>query len=273
MNMLQAIVLGAIQGFTEFLPVSSSGHLVLFQHIFGLKEAELLFDISVHLGTLIAVFIFFRHDIYAVILSVLRYLKRIFKTGSFAVGNEDSDLKLALLIIIGSVPTAIIGLLFHKVAEQLFSSVIIAGSMLILTGIILSFTRRVKNSERGIPLFSVKEAFIIGISQGLAVMPGLSRSGTTISTGLFLGLNHETAAKYSFLLSIPAILGATLLSFGDFARSSIIDTKIHMTGAFVSALTGYMALKILFYIVKKGRLHYFAPYCLIIGIISIIAGL
>ncbi len=273
MNTYHAIILGAIQGFTEFLPVSSSGHLVLFQHLLGFKEAELLFDISVHLGTLFAVFFFFRHDIFAVILSVLRYLKTVFKTGSFTIGNEDSDLKLAFLIIIGSIPTAIIGLLFHKVAEQMFSSVLISGSMLILTGIILSFTRHVKNSDKGISLFSVKDAFIIGISQGLAVMPGLSRSGTTISTGLFLGLNHETAARYSFLLSIPAILGATLLSLGDFTGGNIAATKIYMTGAFVSGLTGYLALQILFYVVKKGRLHYFSPYCLIIGIISIIAGL
>jgi undecaprenyl-diphosphatase len=271
--MLQAIVLGVVQGFTEFLPVSSSGHLVLFQHLFGLKEAELLFDISVHLGTLVAVFIFFRRDIYAIILSVLNYCKSVFKTGSFSPANKDSDLKFALLIIIGSVPTAVIGLLFRKIADQLFSSVLISGSMLILTGVILFFTRFVKNSDKGISLFSVKDAFIIGISQGLAVMPGLSRSGTTIATGLFLGLNHETAARYSFLLSIPAILGATLLSFGDFAGSQIIAAKIYMTGAFVSGLTGYLALNILFYIVKKGRLHYFSPYCLIIGIIGIITGL
>jgi undecaprenyl-diphosphatase len=227
----------------------------------------------VHIGTLVAVFIFFRKDIYDVILSVLRYVKMIFKTGSFSPANKDSDLKFALLIIIGSVPTAVIGLLFRKIADQLFSSVLISCSMLILTGVILFFTRFVKNSDKDITLFSVKDAFIIGISQGLAVMPGLSRSGTTIATGLFLGLNHETASRYSFLLSIPAIVGATLLSFGDFAGSQFIAAKIYMTGAFAAGLTGYLALKILFYIVKKGRLHYFSPYCLIVGIIGIITGL
>ena len=273
MNILQAIILGVIQGLTEFLPVSSSGHLVLFQHLFGLKEAEFFFDISVHLGTLVAVFIFFRKDIYAIIYSVLRYCKMIFKTGSFSGANEDSDLRLALLIITGSIPTAIIGLLFHKIADQLFSSVLIAGAMLILTGIILFFTLFVRSSKKESPLFSIRNSLIIGISQGLAIMPGLSRSGTTIATGLFLGLNHETAARYSFLLSIPAILGASLLSFGDLSGNISVPVKTAVTGAIVSCIAGYFALNFLFYIIKKGRLHYFSPYCLIIGIISVLIGL
>ena len=273
MNIIQAIILGVIQGLTEFLPVSSSGHLVLFQHLFGLKEAELFFDISVHIGTLVAVLIFFRKDIYAIILSVLRYCKMIFKTGSFSPANEDSELRLALLIITGSIPTAIIGLLFHKIADQLFSSVLIAGSMLILTGIILFFTRFVKNSTKEVSLFSLKDSLIIGISQGLAIIPGLSRSGTTIATGLFLGLNHETATRYSFLLSIPAILGASLLSFGDLSGSASVPIKTAITGAIASSIAGYLALKFLFYIVRRGRLHYFSPYCLAIGIFSLIIGL
>ncbi|MDP3286146.1 MAG: undecaprenyl-diphosphatase UppP [Desulfobacterales bacterium] len=273
MNIFQAIILGIVQGLTEFLPVSSSGHLVLFQHLFGLKEAELFFDISVHLGTLVAVFIFFRQDIYAIILSVLRYCKMVFKTGSFSPANEDSDLRLALLIIIGSIPTAIIGLLFRKIADQLFSSVLISGSMLLLTGIILFFTRFVRSSRKGISNFSLKDAFIIGISQGLAIMPGLSRSGTTMATGLFLGLNHETAARYSFLLSIPAILGASLLSFGDLSGSTSVTIKTAVTGAVASCVAGYFALNFLFYIVRRGRLHYFSPYCIVIGIFSLIIGL
>lgn len=273
MNIFQAIILGIIQGLTEFLPVSSSGHLVLFQQLFGLKEAELFFDISVHMGTLVAVFIFFRKDIYAVVLSVLRYCKMILKTGSFFPGKEDSDLRLATLIITGSIPTAIIGLLFHKIADQLFSSVLIAGLMLILTGVILFSTRFVKTPKKEISLFSIKDSLIIGISQGLAIMPGLSRSGTTIATGLFLGLDHQTAARYSFLLSIPAILGASLLSFADLAGKTPVSAGISAAGAFTACVTGYFALRFLFYIVKKGRLHYFAPYCFIVGIISVIKGL
>ncbi len=197
----------------------------------------------------------------------------IFKTGSFAGANEDSDLKIALLIITGSIPTAIIGFLFHKIADRLFSSVIIAGVMLILTGIILFFTLFVKSSKKESSLFSIRDSLIIGISQGLAIIPGLSRSGTTIATGLFLGLNQETAARYSFLLSIPAILGASLLSFGDLSGSVYVPVKTAVTGAIVSCIAGYFALNFLFYIVKKGRLHYFSPYCLIIGIVSVLIGL
>ncbi len=267
------MILGIVQGLTEFLPVSSSGHLVLFQHLFGLTEAELPFDISLHLGTLIAVFIFFRQDIYSMLVSIVRYCRQALKTGSFSPSNDDSDLKLALLIVTGSVPTAIIGLLFHKIADQLFSSVLIAGSMLILTGIILFFTQFVKNSNKGVSLFSFKDSIMIGISQGLAIMPGLSRSGTTIAAGLFLGLKHETAARYSFLLSIPAILGASLLSFTDIAGNTPVPVKASVAGAFAACVTGYFALRFLFYIVKKGQLHYFSPYCLIIGIVSVITGL
>ncbi|MBU3948579.1 MAG: undecaprenyl-diphosphate phosphatase [Proteobacteria bacterium] len=273
MNIYQAAILGIIQGLTEFLPVSSSGHLVLFQHLFGLKEAELLFDISVHLGTLAAVVIFFRSDISAIIVSVFRYCKKVFNTRSFTIAKDDFELKLALLIVAGSVPTAIIGLMFKKIADQLFSSVLIAGSMLILTGLILQFTRFVKKTPKDSKLFSFKDAIIIGISQGLAIMPGLSRSGTTISTGLFLGLNHETAAKYSFLLSIPAIVGACLLSIGDITGSNIIPLKTVSAGIIASCLSGYFALKFLLYIVKKGRLHYFSPYCFAVGIFCIIIGL
>jgi len=273
MNIFQAAILGIVQGLTEFLPVSSSGHLVLFQHLFGFTEAELLFDISLHLGTLVAVFIFFRQDIYSMLVSILVYCRQALKTGSFSPAGEDQNLKLALLIIISSIPTAIIGLLFKKIADQLFSSVLIAGSMLILTGIILFFTRFVKSSQKGISLFSAKDAFIIGISQGLAVMPGLSRSGTTIATGLFLGLKHETAARYSFLLSIPAILGASLLSFGDLAGNTHIPLTASLAGALISCITGYFALNFLFYIVRRGRLHYFSPYCIAIGIFSLIIGL
>ncbi|MFH2045235.1 MAG: undecaprenyl-diphosphate phosphatase [Pseudomonadota bacterium] len=272
MNIFQAAILGIIQGITEFLPVSSSGHLVLFQNLFGLKEAELLFDISVHLGTLAAVIIFFYKDINAIFVSVFSYCKTAFKTGSFALSKDDLETKFALLIVIGSVPTAIIGLMFKKIADQLFSSVLIAGLMFILTGLILLTTSLIKIPPKENALFSIKDALIIGISQGLAIMPGLSRSGTTISTGLFLGLNHETAAKYSFLLSIPAIVGASFLSFTDISNSNLIPLGTILAGVISSCASGYFALKFLLYIVKKGRLHYFSPYCFAIGIFSIILG-
>ncbi|MBU1053795.1 MAG: undecaprenyl-diphosphate phosphatase [Proteobacteria bacterium] len=273
MDIFQAIILGIIQGLTEFLPVSSSGHLVLFQHLFGLKEAELLFDISVHLGTLAAVVVFFHKDIKAIFVAVFRYCKMALKTGSFAFSKDDSETKFALLIVVGSVPTAIIGLMFHKIADRLFSSVLIAGTMLLLTGLILYCTRFIKKSPKENELFSFKDALIIGIIQGLAIIPGLSRSGTTITTGLFLGLNRKTAAKYSFLLSIPAIVGASIISFADMSNSNLIPLGTILAGVISSCASGYFALKFLLYVVQKGRLHYFSPYCLAIGIFSIILAL
>jgi undecaprenyl-diphosphatase len=274
MQTFQAVILGAIQGLTEFLPVSSSGHLVIFQHIFGFKEPKLIFDISVHLGTLIAVIFFFWKEIHAIIISISRfailYLK---KEVPFGHVYKDVDIKLAVLIVIGTLPTAIIGLLFHRIADQLFSSVILVGLMLILTGLLLILTVRINNYSKSIERFSIKDALIIGLMQGIAIIPGISRSGSTIAVGLFLGLERETAARYSFLLSIPAIIGASILGLKDISAnpsSQLIPTLI---GTFTACLVGYGALRLLVYIVKKGRLHIFAPYCFIAGITALIMGL
>jgi undecaprenyl-diphosphatase len=274
MQTFQAVILGAIQGLTEFLPVSSSGHLVIFQHIFGFKEPKLIFDISVHLGTLIAVIFFFWKEIHAIIISISRftilYLK---KEVPFGHVYKDVDIKLAVLIVIGTLPTAILGLLFHRIADQLFSSVILVGLMLILTGLLLILTVRINNYSKSIERFSIKDALIIGLMQGIAIIPGISRSGSTIAVGLFLGLERETAARYSFLLSIPAIIGASILELKDISAnppSQLIPTLI---GTFTACLVGYGALRLLVYIVKKGRLHIFAPYCFIAGIIALIMGL
>ena len=270
MQPLQAVILGIIQGLTEFLPVSSSGHLVIFQHLFGLKEPELFFDICVHLGTLVAVIIFFRKEIEAIIISISRFVKLYFKKKvSFVYIFEDVDTKLAFLIVVGTIPTAILGLLFHKVADLLFSSVVIVGFMLLLTGALLFSTRWVKNVGESITHFSIKDALIIGLVQGIAIMPGISRSGSTIAIGLFLGLNRETAARYSFLLSIPAILGAAMLSLMDVSTYSAFPLTVSFIGAFTSCIVGYSALRLLVYIVKQGRLHIFAPYCWLAGVIAL----
>lgn len=270
MQPLQAVILGIIQGLTEFLPVSSSGHLVIFQHLFGLKEPELFFDICVHLGTLVAVIIFFWKEIEAIIISISRFVKLYFKKKvSFVYIFEDVDTKLAFLIVVGTIPTAILGLLFHKVADLLFSSVVIVGFMLLLTGALLFSTRWVKNVGESITHFSIKDALIIGLMQGIAIMPGISRSGSTIAIGLFLGLNRETAARYSFLLSIPAILGAAMLSLMDVSTYSAFPLTVSFIGAFTSCIVGYSALRLLVYIVKQGRLHIFAPYCWLAGVIAL----
>ncbi len=273
MNSSEAILLGIIQGLTEFLPVSSSGHLVLFQQLFGLKEAELFFDVCVHLGTLLAVIVVFHREIQNIIAALLRLVSITAKKEKFWQQVEsDPDLKMALLIIIGSIPTAILGLIFHSIADKLFSSPFFTGLMLMVTGLLLWLTRRAKTGGKGpdIEGFSRTKAFIIGIIQGLAIIPGLSRSGSTISIGLLLGINREIAARYSFLLSIPAIIGAGLLSLKEGLSQTDLAIQISLLGAATAALVGYGALKVLLRMVKKGHLYVFAPYCWLAGILAIV---
>lgn len=280
MTDLQAAILGAIQGLTEFLPVSSSGHLVISQCFFGLTEPGIAFDISVHVGTLLAVIIFFRKEVREILSAAASGSVQMLVHGvPFSeIYSADQRFRLAVLIIVGSVPTAIIGLLLNEISERLFSSLTVAGGMLMLTGIILVLTgfllwatREVKSNDRGVGEFSFGRALIIGVVQGLAIIPGISRSGSTIAAGLLLGLDKETAGTYSFLLSIPAILGAALLHLADGAITSLA-LKPLLIGTSISFVVGFFALQALMFIVKKGRLHLFAPYCLLVGLAVLIFG-
>jgi undecaprenyl-diphosphatase len=270
MEPLQAFILGIIQGLTEFLPVSSSGHLVIFQHLFGLKEPELFFDICVHLGTLLAVIIVFRQEIRELLRSLGHLLWLIFvKDAHFEHIFENSEFKMLLLVFFGFFPTALLGVVFHEVGQQLFSSVLIVGFMLIITGSLLWQTRRVAGMGGGLESFSIRTALIIGMVQGLAIIPGISRSGSTIALGLFLGLNRELSARYSFMLAIPAILGAGILSLHGLSAGPNVDFKIALIGAAVSFVVGYFALVSLIHLVKKAKLYLFAPYCWAAGVAAL----
>jgi len=221
------------------LPVSSSGHLVIFQHLFGLEEPELFFNISVHLGTLMAVIIVFRKDVRELVRSMGRLLWMIFaKDAHFEKLSGNSEFKMLLLICYGFFPTALLGVVFHEIGEHVFSSVLIVGFMLIFTGVLLWLTRRVKQEGGGIESFSIRTALIIGLMQGLAIMPGISRSGSTIALGLFLGLDRELSARYFFLLAIPAILGAGVLSIHGLIAHPGGDYKGALVGAAVSFIVG-----------------------------------
>ena len=273
MNSTEAIILGIIQGLTEFLPVSSSGHLVLFQQLFGLKEAELFFNICVHLGTLVAVIIVFRQEIIKIISALWQLVSLAGEKEKFLQKvKSDPEFKMAVFIVIGSIPTAILGLLFVSIADRLFSSALITGLMLMVTGLLLWLTRKAGTHavSTSIGHLTPGKAFIIGIVQGLAIIPGISRSGSTISTGLMLGVDRETAARYSFLLSIPAIVGAGLLSLKEGFSQTNPAIWISLLGAVPAALVGYGALKSLLHMVKKGRLYVFAPYCWLVGILAIL---
>ncbi|MDY6989771.1 MAG: undecaprenyl-diphosphate phosphatase [Thermodesulfobacteriota bacterium] len=273
MAWLQAILLGIVQGLTEFLPVSSSGHLVLLQSLFGLKEPELFFDVSVHVGTLAAVCIFFFRDLRDIAVA-------FFSKSTWAAGDigrlhqwrQVPEMRLLALIFIGSLPTAAIGLAFRPLAAILFSSTRLVGIMLLVTGFLLWFTRTMKKEGRR--ELTVWDALCVGVIQGLAILPGISRSGSTIAIGLFKGLDRETAARYSFLLSIPAIVGAMAL---ELIQAGISGTPPPLgpavVGACVAGAVGYVALKALIGLVKKGTLYTFAFYCWPLGGIVIFCSL
>jgi undecaprenyl-diphosphatase len=270
MTIIEAVVLGVVQGVTEFLPISSSGHLVIFQHLFRLKEPVVAFDISVHIGTLIAVITFFFHDIKEIIKAFIRVSILLLKTKtSRSISMKDLYARWLILIIAGSIPTAVLGLAFHKIVERIFSSVFFVGIALIITGLILWLSRNSKRPEKNIDSFSIKDAVIIGLAQGIAVLPGISRSGSTIAAGLFLGIERETAARFSFLLSIPAILGATLLMVKDALQDPLFNLETALTGAFISCIVGYLFLRFLVFIVKKGKLHFFSVYCWLLGLTAL----
>jgi undecaprenyl-diphosphatase len=266
MEPLQSVMLGIIQGLTEFLPVSSSGHLVLLQNLFGIREPELLFDISLHIGTLIAIFIVFYQEIRNIFQTLLHLPALIKSSGSLqSLFANNEEIRIVTLILAGSIPTAVLGILFHKITDQIFGAVWIVGIMLLVTGTLLWFTRQMSAEGRPLIKVSIRDALLIGLMQGMAIMPGISRSGATISMALFLGMNREIAGRYSFLLSIPAIVGALILGLNSTIIQTNIPGKIILLGTFIAGIVGYMALKILLRLVKQGHLYYFAPYCWVIG--------
>ncbi|MCP4115869.1 MAG: undecaprenyl-diphosphate phosphatase [Desulfobacteraceae bacterium] len=273
MELYQGVVLGILQGLTEFLPVSSSGHLVLGQNFFGITEPALSFDISLHLGTLFAVVVVFFSDIKGMLLSFLRLTRAGGSTGRVrTLLKEDRDVRLGALIIVGSVPTAVLGLILKEYVHTLFSSIVIVGAMLMVTGTFLWLTKRMTGQGRGIREFGFGSALFIGFCQGLAVMPGISRSGATIAAGLFSGLDRETAARYSFLLSMPAIIGAEILSLREsFAAGGGLDS-VTLLGTLAAFVSGLFALRVLLKVVRQGKIYMFAPYCWAAGLIAILSG-
>ncbi len=180
---------------------------------------------------------------------------------------------MAVLIVVGSVPTAILGLFFRSIVNDIFGSTRLVGLMLILTGILLWQTRRFRIKGRPLKNTGLKEALIIGLVQGFAIIPGISRSGSTIAVALFMGLDRELAGRYSFLLSLPAILGALILSFNSPAMETALSVHLFVWGTITAAIVGFAALKILLRLVRRGRIHFFAPYCWIVGIVTLIIGL
>lgn len=271
MDITASILLGVLQGLTEFLPVSSSGHLVLVQNLLGIREPELLFDTALHAGTLVSVIIYFRLDLKAMFRETLRFAADFAgRRSAWTVILNNPHASLLIWTVVGTLPTALIGLLFRAPLEDLFSSKTTAGFMLLLTGGILFISRWTRESTRRPDRIGLWSALAVGTAQGVAIIPGISRSGTTIVCGLFCGLDRELAARFSFLLSIPAILGATVLQF---SVEEVQGVGIHaLLAGFLSSLgTGLIALWLLMGLVRKGQLSYFAPYCWAVGLVALLA--
>ncbi|HEX3011555.1 MAG TPA: undecaprenyl-diphosphate phosphatase [Syntrophomonadaceae bacterium] len=256
MTIIQAILLGIVQGLTEFLPVSSSGHLVIFQHLLGIKEAPLTFDIFVHWGTLVAVFIAFWKDIAAI-------LKKPFS-------------KLTYLIIVGCIPAGLAGIFLQSYFEKAFESLLVVGLGLIFTGFLLKQSEKVSRQRLGFvdeQQASYWDVIKVGLMQAVAIVPGISRSGSTIAGGLMTGFERSFAARFSFLLSIPVILGAGLVQLKDLAGNGIKAGNLmpYIVGPITAAIFGLIAIKIVMKLVNQGRLSIFSYYCYIVGIIAVAA--
>jgi undecaprenyl-diphosphatase len=271
--LLFILILALVQGLCEFLPVSSSGHLALARHLLGFPGPDLVLDLTLHLGTLAAVVWFYRGSVGSLISETRRIPQALLsrKTGRELMATRP-DFRLGVMIVVASVPTALIGLAFQDRLSALFESAPAVGVALLMTAGVLIATSRVKPGTVDELSMTVYQALIIGVAQGLAIAPGLSRSGLTIGTALLLGLRPGLAARFSFILSIPAIIGGLALSLGQ-GLTSEIGLRWLLLGLFASAVIGWAALRLLTMIVDRGRLVIFAPWCVIVGLLAIFWGL
>jgi len=251
-TLIEVFILAVVQGLTEWLPVSSSGHLVITQKILGLN-LPLIYSVMLHVGTLIVVLTVFRKDIIDIIKALT---KRDFET---------EEGKLALFIAVGSIPIAIVGFVFYDFFKSLFSNLPAVGLALLITGCILFVSeKRIGNRKLG-----TLDSLLIGLAQAFTIIPGISRSGITVATGLLRKIDKTTAFKYSFLLSVPAIIGATLVESKELVLGNV-DIIPLLLGATISMIVGYASLRLLQKIVMKEKIHLFAYYCWTVGVAIII---
>lgn len=266
MTATKAIILGLIQGIAEFLPVSSSGHLALFKNILGLEQVPLVFDVILHMATLLAVILVFWKRIVGILKALWLFISKG-KAGLQAEGANEStreNYAAILPLIIATAITAILGYVIQKYFTD--ETIKVVAARMLITAVILGLTFFAKSGSKKMDSIGVGRSALIGIAQGIGVFSGISRSGITISTGIFAGLDRETAGEFSFLLSIPAILGALVLTLKDASALLHEVSAAHLILAFVTAfLSGYFALKFLMKIVKNGKLYWFAPYMLLVG--------
>jgi undecaprenyl-diphosphatase len=266
MNFFEAMILGIVQGLTEFLPISSSGHLVIFQHLLGIYSDNISFEVVVHLGTLLSVIIVYYQDIKKMIVAFFGGITR----KNIAVRYQnDSYFRLSILVILGTIPAVLTGFLLEDFFTSIFHNVRLVGITLIITGMAIFGTHWQPPTRHPI---TAGKSLLIGLAQAIAILPGISRSGFTISSALYLGIDRSEAARFSFLLAIPAIAGAALLHLTELFSGSITGMGIPalLTGFASSFIIGYFAIHFLLSVLKSGYFKYFATYCLAAGLIVLI---
>lgn len=268
MTLLKAIILGIIQGITEFLPISSSGHLAIFQILFKIEKGNLFFSEMLHFGTLLSIIIVYYKDIYNMIIE-------FFKIISKAVKKEKIELNrhgyMALYIIIATIPTVIIALILNKYLEYIYTSTILIGLCFVVTAFLILNIDIIKNNKLNIENMKIRSILAIGAIQGIAALPGISRSGSTISASVVLGMKKKDAVDFSFLMSIPAVTGAFILGMKDvLSQNASVKFDFNLfLGIIVSMITGILAIRLIKILAKKRKFYIFSIYLLIIGIISL----
>ena len=268
MDLLQAILLGLLQGITEFLPVSSSGHLALARAFFGNDIMPgITFEIVVHFGSFCSISVYYRKKLFAIISDILKSFSPQGIREKLYVTDENT--RLSYIILLSMIPAVIIGFTLKDPVEELFLNPFFVSMMLIVTGTLLFSTRFIGRPENEV---TVGKGFIMGIAQSLAILPGISRSGSTISVGLFSGINRESVANFSFLMVLPVLAGAMLLEILEILENGIeVATVISLIAGFLTSfISGYFALKYLIILLKKEKFHYFAYYCWGLGIFGMI---
>lgn len=271
MGYLEAVILGLVQGLAEFLPISSSGHLALLQNIFGVKGDQVLFfTVLLHVGTLVSVFIIYWRDICELIAELVLTIKDLC-TGKGLRLAERPVRKLGVMIIVATIPTALIGLLFNDIFNGLYLSLLAIGIGFLITGALMFLAERIGSAHKGIEKMNFRNAVFIGVLQGIAIYPGISRSGSTLVGGLTTGLERTFAVKFAFLISIPSILGSVVLELPDAIKEGIDPQLIGpiLAGMAVAAVSGFIAIKTMIQIVSKKKLSYFSYYVWALGIFTI----
>lgn len=274
MSLLEAIILGIVQGVTEFLPVSSSGHLALTQFLLGTPEDQIFFlSVMLHIGTIFSVLVVYWTDLYNIALEFIKMCWDGIR--GKGLGLDNLYRKLGLLIIVGSIPTALMGILLKDIFSEVYTSQRVIGFALLVTGTLLwtsERTQKFKGNTKSLREMSWLNAIVVGIFQGLAITPGISRAGATISGALFQGINRETATRYSFLLSFPVILGASLFEARDAMTYGTGDVTLAMllVGILTSFVAGVFAIRTLIRMISQGKLYYFSYYTWTLGTGAII---